>query len=117
MNNRTVSDLDTNQNVRKILVRHQIDLGWLSHYACRGTVYIQGDLLLLPDVGSALTPFMIAKLFDEIGCAAGVCDMIIELRNWHHDSSNSDWQPVPEVVSLRLANGVNPRGNAFEGGG
>ena len=117
MNNRTVSDLDTNHNVRKILVRHQIDLGWLSHYACRGTVYIQGELLLLPGVSSALTPLTVANLFDEIGGAVGVCNMIIELRNWHHDSFNSDWQLVPEVVSLRRANGVNPRANAFEGGG
>lgn len=117
MNNRTVSDLDTNHNVRKILVRHQIDLGWLSHYACRGTVYIQGDLSLLPGVGSALTPLRVANLFDEIGCAAGVCNLIIELRNWHHDRFNSDWHPQPETVSRRPANGVDPRGNAFEGGG
>jgi len=116
MNNRTVSDLDTNLNVRRILVRHQIDLGWLSHYACRGTVYIQGDLLLLPGVGFALTPLRVANLFDEIGCAAGVCSLIIELRNWHHDRFNSDWQPVPGIVVRKPARGVNPRGNAVEGG-
>lgn len=117
MNNRTVSDLDTNQNVRKILVRHQIDLGWLSHYACRGTVYIQGDLLLLPGVGSALTPLLVANLFDEIGCASGVCNMVIELRNWHHDSFNSDWQQEPNAVVRRAAASVNPRGSVLEGGG
>lgn len=117
MNNRTVSDLDTNHNVRKVLVRHQIDLGWLSHYACRGTVYIQGDLLLLPGVGSALTPLMVANLFDEIGCAAGVCNMIIELRNWRHDRFNSGWQPAHDVVSRRPSGGVNPCGNTFEVGG
>ena len=117
MNNRTVSDLDTNHNVRKILVRHQIDLGWLSHYACRGTVYIQGDLLLLPGVSSALTPLMVANLFDEIGCAAGVCNMIIELRNWHHDRFNGDWQPEPNAVARRPAGVANPRGGASGDGG
>jgi len=61
MNNRTVTDMETNLNVRKVFVRYQIDLGWLSHHACRGTVYIQGKLQFLPGVKSEMTPVHVAK--------------------------------------------------------
>ena len=114
MNNRPVSDLEINLNVRKVMVRHQIDLGWLSHHAFRGTVYIQGDLLLLPGVCSELTPIMVSALFDEIGCAAGVRNMVIELRNWNHNSYNDGWQLAKDVTVRRSMSNVNPSGGVFE---
>ena len=114
MNNRPVSDLEINLNVRKVMVRHQIDLGWLSHHAFRGTVYIQGDLLLLPGVSSELTPIMVNALFDEIGCAAGVRNMVIELRNWHHNSYNAGWQLAKDVTVRRSMSNANPSGGIFE---
>jgi len=114
MNNRTVSDLEINLNVRKIMVRHQIDLGWLSHSSFRGTVYIQGDLLFLPGVKTELTPVLVNALFDEIGCSAGVNNMVIELRNWHHNSYNADWQLVKDVTVRRSMTNANPSQNVFE---
>jgi len=110
MNNRQVPDLETNLNVRKILVRHQIDLGWLSHHACRGTVYIQGDLLPLPGLESVLTPPMVGALFDEIGSAGGVCNVVIELNNWFHNSLKNVWQPAEGAA---VPKGLATESNAF----
>lgn len=114
MNARTISDLEINNNVRRVFVRNQIDLGWLSFHTCRGTVYIQGDLLCLPGIKTELTPLMVGALFDEIGNAAGVGSMIVELRNWHHSSFNTGWQPAKGVVSRRCMTGTSTSSNTFE---
>jgi hypothetical protein len=114
MNNRTVPDLEVNSSVRRVFVRHQIDLGWLSFHTCRGTVYIQGDLLLLPGVSPELTPIMVGGLFDEIGCVSGVCNLIVELRNWRHNSLNTGWQLATDVVSRRFVSSASTTSNTFE---
>ena len=97
MNYSAVPDMEINLNVRKLFVRNQIDLGWLSHHACRGTVYIHGKLQLLPGLPHPLTPAMVETLFNEIGDTFGVCGLVIELQNWQHNGINGDWRPAQDV--------------------
>lgn len=114
MNNRTIPDLTVNQTVRRVFVRHQIDLGWLSLHTCRGTVYVQGELWPLPGVKSELTPALVGTLFGEIGASAGVRQMVVELRNWNHNSFSSGWQPTMNAVTRRSLSSANPSSNIFE---
>lgn len=114
MNPFAVPDLETSLNVRKVLVRHQIDLGWLTHQVCRGTVYIQGSLRTLPGIGDELTPRSVQALFDEIGGSRGVCNVIVELQNWRHNGINCNWKPVEHVAVQKAGCGPNADGaNAF----
>ncbi len=97
MNKPTLSDLDVNNHVRRVFVRHQIDLGWLSFHTCRGYVYIQGALQKLPGVTDELTPSLVGALFAEIELCAGVCGLSVDLRNWKRNGSIGEWQPVKGV--------------------
>ena len=112
MNTRTISDLDVNNGVRRIFVRHQIDLGWLSFHTSRGTVHIQGDLLALPGANE-LTPARVTALFDEMRNAAGVCTLFIDLRNWLHNSLNTGWQPAHGAAGKRPMRGATDESLTF----
>jgi len=114
MNSRTIPDLTVNQTVRRAFVRHQIDLGWLSLHTCRGTVYVQGELWPLPGVKSELTPALVGTLFDEIRSSAGVSHMVVELRNWNHNSFSAGWMPTTNAVTRRSLSSATPSSNVFE---
>lgn len=107
MNGRAVPDLEVNGTVRRVLVRHQIDLGWLSFHTCRGTVHIQGDLLLLPGSAEPLTPAAVGALFDEISRSPGVNSLAVDLRNWIQAGLIGGWQPAKGARGKRASGGVD----------
>ena len=86
------SDLDTNRQVRQILVRHWIDLGRLSLRSIGVTVYLRGSLLRLPGVNQALLPQHIQALFQEIRRCPAVKRALPEFDNWSYDEATSQWR-------------------------
>lgn len=114
MNVRPASDLEINCSVRRVLVRHQVDLGWLSISTCRGAVYIQGDLLLLPGLKSTLTAEGVGAIFDEIDRCPGVSRVSVELHNWCRGGFDDGWKPVAKAVALGPAKGTALGTNTFE---
>ena len=109
MKHNHVSDLEVNRIVRVVLVRHHIDLGLLSHQACRGFVHIQGRLELVSGRSAVLTSSLVGSIFDEIEHARGVCGLNIELKNWRLDNGTKIWRRLREVVRL------NPQGRSSSG--
>ena len=112
MHGHTVSDLEINCSVRKVLVRHQVNLGWLAISTCRGAVCVQGDLLLLPGLESTLTPETVGAIFDQIERCAGVCRVSEELQNWHRGSLKDGWKPVEKAAVPKSRHGKCPAPNA-----
>lgn len=102
MNPGTVSDLEVNRNVRRVLVRHRIDLGWLTLATTRGTVRLGGSMRRVPGTPE-LTPPILDGLFREIRHAPGVHRADVDLQNWSHDGFLGNWKPrgTPESAPLR----------------
>lgn len=99
MRDTSVSDLDVNREVRKVFVRHRVNLGWLSIRSCRGTVLIHGELQLLPGTASDLTPLTVGVIFQELKRCRGVHRTTIDLQNWLYDSNGDVWRPKTAVVA------------------
>lgn len=87
------SDLDITRQVRKVFVRHNINLGWITITCCRGNVQISGNLLLLPGTGGELTSPVLRTLFQEISRGPGVRRVSAELLNWTHNGFLDAWTP------------------------
>lgn len=114
MKQHNMSDMEVNRFVRAVLVRHHIDLGLLSHHACRGIVSVHGKLELLSGRTTVLTSSMVGSLFDEIERARGVCGLNIELRNWRFDSGARGWRRIHNVVRLRPLGRSSSGANVYE---
>lgn len=87
-----ISDLEINRNVRRVLVRHNINLGWISISSCHGNVMITGSLIILPGSPGELDPTLIRSLFREASRAEGVKKIMVELNNWEHDGYLEAWK-------------------------
>lgn len=78
----THNDLDINRSVRKVLVKHWIDLGRIWVRCTNGRVNIHGSLNRITGVGEELTPAILSTMFDEIERQPGVRNIKVELDNW-----------------------------------
>lgn len=85
-------DIATTAAVRRVFVRHWIDLGQLSLRASRGLVHITGQLDTVPEAQEKLDPFVIADLFTEIQHIPSVKRVSVSLINWAQ--SGDQWQPT-----------------------
>ena len=99
MRDTSISDLEVNREVRKLFVRHRINLGWISICSCRGTVFVHGELQLLPGAEGNLNPITVGAIFQEMKRCRGVNRTTIELHNWIYDSSGDAWRPKTAVVA------------------
>ncbi len=86
------ADLELNREIRKVLIRHWIDLGRLSFRSVNGRVWIRGDLYRIAGVTESLTPTLVETIFSEIACLKGVNAMNIELNNWIQ--TQGKWKPL-----------------------
>ena len=76
------SDLDINRHIRKVLVKHWIDLGRLSIRTTRGKVAIHGFLDRIAGSQERLSTSLVDAMFNEIERINGVERTTIELANW-----------------------------------
>ena len=84
---RQLSDLDINRAVRRVLVKHWIDLGRVAVRASQGRLAIYGDLHSLPGTKQRLRPESVKAIFDEIQRINGVTRVNARLDNWTNDGS------------------------------
>jgi hypothetical protein len=76
------TDLEINRNVRKVLVRHWIDLGHLLLRTVNGRVLIRGDLDRIAGTKEELLPPIVESMFYTIKRIEGVRAVTAELENW-----------------------------------
>jgi len=90
MNNQ--SDLDTTRHVRRILVKHWIDLGRLSVRCDRGRILVRGLLQRIPGTQQELTTPLVDAIFYELGRIKGVSRVTPYLDNWSNEGGR--WRPA-----------------------
>lgn len=86
------ADLETNRCVRRVLVKHWIDLGRLSIRSAASRVYIRGYLDRIYGNNEEITPTLVDTIFTEIKRVKGVKNVNPELENWSNQTGG--WKPV-----------------------
>lgn len=76
------ADLEINRDIRKVLIRHWIDLGKLSFRSSNGRVWIRGSLQRIAGVQEELTPTLVETIFGDTKKVRGVVTLNMELDNW-----------------------------------
>lgn len=82
----TVSDLEVTRGVRRLLVKHWIDLGRISVRTTRGNVYLYGNLRRLADHDIQLSPRALENMFQEMARIKGANRINPHFENWICDS-------------------------------
>lgn len=109
----SLPDLDINRNVRRILIRHRIDLGWLSVATCRGAVRIHGKFQRIPGAEVELNALFMGAIFDEIRRQSGSKRISAELQNWSHDGNLRSWTPKSDTSSKIASDLQQTSGQTF----
>lgn len=92
------SDLEVNRSIRKVFVRHWIDLGRLSIRSSVGRVSIYGSLQRIPGIRDELSPSIVEAIFNEIKRIQDVRLVALEIENWTNDSGM--WRPTEKVKKV-----------------
>lgn len=107
----TQSDLDINREVRRILVKHWIDLGRISVRSSQGRVLIRGSLLRIPGTTQELTTPIVESMFSAMQRLRGVKHLTAHVDNWIKEGGR--WRPferhgarVDKKDSLKSAAGT-----------
>ncbi|MEI6210044.1 MAG: hypothetical protein WCR06_00320 [bacterium] len=103
----SISDLEINRNVRRVFVRYNINLGWVSITSCRGSVRITGVLSLLPGSHETLDAAFVATLFKMLRQTQGVSHITAGLTNWEHDGTLDGWKPKTSDVASKFGKHAN----------
>jgi hypothetical protein len=90
-------DIAINCAVRRVLVRHFIDLGRICIRTTRGAVTITGTLERLINSPAPLNAGIVTQIFDEIGRLNHVRRVLGTLTNWA--SKEGAWMPVVDTPS------------------
>ncbi|MGD9873686.1 MAG: hypothetical protein AB7T27_05380 [Kiritimatiellia bacterium] len=81
------------RRIRSVLVRHWIDLGFLSIHVSEQTVYIKGSLKRLPGVSEQLSASVVDAIFSEIRHIRGVSRVQAQFDNWEGSVISGGWTP------------------------
>lgn len=96
------TDLDINCYVRKVLVRHWIDLGRVSMRTTRGVVRLSGELRTLRNPKDELSTALILTILTEIRRIKNVRRITTDFINWVY--KDGMWQepstgtPIPQTA-------------------
>jgi hypothetical protein len=77
-----LTDLEINCSVRKVLVRHWLDLGKISLRTTSGVTYLSGELARLPKVETPLTSSSVTEIINEIRRVSSVRRIHASFHNW-----------------------------------
>ena len=86
------ADLNANREVRKIFVRHWIDLGRISVRSANGRVTVRGTLTRVQTAPDPLTSVLVEGMYNELKRIHGVRFVLMELNNWENKTGR--WIPV-----------------------
>jgi hypothetical protein len=75
-------DLDINCRVRRVLVRHWIDLGKITARTARCVVTLSGSLMRLPHINSEVDKATPEVILEEIKRIPDVRRLQVNLDNW-----------------------------------
>jgi hypothetical protein len=89
-------DLDINRSIRKVLIRHWIDLGRLSVRTSRGKAFIHGSLHRIYGMNEQLTTPIVESIFSEIRRIKDLLQSIVEFDNW--TNAGGKWQMVERAA-------------------
>jgi len=96
------TDLDINRNVRRVMVRHWVDLGRLRLSCTNGRISIRGTLLKVPGQGSSdLIPANVDTIFQDLKRIQNVKWVTGELDNW--TDATGSWLPVGQQKSSKVS--------------
>lgn len=100
---KTVSDLDINKEIRKILVRHWIDLGLLSIRTTNSVSYLRGELVRIKGVDESLSTSIVDTMIRDIERIDGLRRLNLEFENW--SNATGRWLPLarPEAEKRHAA--------------
>ena len=121
-----VSDLDVNRQIRRVLVKHWLDLGRLSIRTSSGHVTIRGFLRRIPGSQGELTANIVESIFAEINRIKDVGRCTVDLTNWINASGS--WMETgaemiethrsmserPVVYNIMFTPDKKPEGNPQE---
>ena len=94
------SDLDINRGVRRVLVKHWVDLGRLSVRSTQGAVMLYGVLQRVSGRNDDLTPRIVDTIFQEIKRVRGVTRITAHFENWKVESGA--WQPISRAADTGI---------------
>jgi hypothetical protein len=89
-----LNDMDINRLVRRILVKHWVDLGRLSVRSTRGHVMLHGRLQRLAGATGFLSGPAVDSMFYELRRQPGVGRVTAHFENWSCDGGL--WRPLDE---------------------
>ena len=79
---KTQTDIEIVRNIRRVMVRHWIDLGRLSVRSQAGRVTVSGILLRIGGVHEPLTTPIVEAMFRQIKRIRNVSYVSVNLENW-----------------------------------
>ncbi|HPA78560.1 MAG TPA: hypothetical protein PLT67_10090 [Kiritimatiellia bacterium] len=101
------------REVRAILVRYWIDLGFISIHVSEQTIYIRGSLKRLAGVPEQLSGAVVEAMFAEIKGLRGINHVQAQFDNWSGSVSAGGWNPRDAVAvsnweRMRMASAGKP---------
>lgn len=93
----TAPDLEINSAVRRVLVRHWIDLGRISIRTQKGKVTLRGHLDKLSESDQPLTGTVVESIIGDVRRIHGVLRVTTEFQNWEQTSFG--WKAVEDVLA------------------
>ena len=107
-------DLEINCAVRRVLVRHWIDLGKISLRTCNGVVSLSGELVKLSNTGNPLTMASLLQFSSEVNGIRRVRRVQTNFTNWVN--VGGAWKPVTKTPASSEASrgSLPPQPTVFE---
>ena len=107
------ADLEINRDIRKVLVRHWIDLGQLSVRSTSGRVSIRGSLRRIEGFNEELTGPIVDRMFADVRRLPAISRVAIELDNW--TNAGGLWKSTHETLGKeRVARDAAPSDAVFD---
>ena len=88
-------DLKINREVRKVLVKHWLDLGRMSIRTAQGKLMMRGFMERIRGVKEDLTPVIVNDIFNRIKRINGITRMTIDIDNWKNE--DGQWVKVDKT--------------------
>lgn len=94
----TQSDLDINRAVRRLMVKHWVDMGRISVRTTRGNISLFGMLQRIEGRMEPLNPAIVDALIYEMRRLPGVHQLRAHFDNWTNDGGR--WRPQQPAHGL-----------------
>ena len=100
-------DIEINRAIRRIFVRHWIDLGRLSIHTTGGNIFIHGSLSRIEGFKDELTSAIVNAIFADVRHIRNIRHLKVELDNW--TDAAGGWTRIGEAIKeLHKAKGFAP---------